>query len=237
MTCLMPKDPESTLREDLNKRRAFQAVKTLKQWQITSRKDFSTGCTNLLETQRYTQAVNQHHHLIDAIPILTSQFTATTATSISNTVSSSVTQTAICSQRITSNSIFPPTHCVGALPQPSSQHKAGLPWPPTILAAQSLAVASALALKRSHRFKELLQMTAEATGIAWDHLPELAHFSIALTAALARGRHRNDGAGVRRVGLWQICISSGKTQCASTSLKSDCTYTHIGHPDRSRKQP
>lgn len=80
-------------------------------------------------------------------------------------------------------------------------------------------------------------MTAEATGFAWDHLPELAHFSIALTAALARGRHRNDGAGVRRVGLWQICISSGKTQCASTSLKSDCTYTHIGHPDRSRKQP
>lgn len=233
MTCLMPKDPESILREDLNERRAFQAVKTLKQWQITSRKDFSMGCTNLLETQRYTQAVNPHHHLIDTIPILTSQFTATTATSISNTV----TQTAICSQRIASNSIFPPTRCVGALPQHSSQHKAGLPWPPTLLAAQSLAVASALALKRSHRFKELLQMTAEATGFAWDHLPELARCSIALTAALARGRHQNDGAGVRRVGLWQICISSGETQCASSSLKSGCTYTCIGHPDLNRKYP
>lgn len=80
-------------------------------------------------------------------------------------------------------------------------------------------------------------MTAEATGFAWDHLPELARCSIALTAALARGRHQNDGAGVRRVGLWQICISSGETQCASSSLKSGCTYTRIGHPDHNRKYP
>lgn len=163
----------------------FWAVKTLKQSQITCRKDLSMGCINLLEIQRDTQVVNLHHHLINAIAIHTSQFTASMATSISNTISSSVTQTAICSQCITSKSIFPLIHCVGAVPQHSSQHKVGLPWPPANLAAQSLAVASALALKRSHQFKELLQMTEEAIGFPWDQLPELAHCSVTLKAALA----------------------------------------------------